>query len=92
MLHLKFKNKASPASKCKFKAISHNQVMFFLFPTSSLIRMILWSKWTEGVCLHDGCGNLEESLLLSDYNADTSKILFVSVKIRAAVKAGRHSA
>lgn len=54
--------------------------------------MILWSKWTEGVCFHDGCGNLEESLFLSDYNADTSKILFVSVKIRAAVKAGRPSA
>lgn len=54
--------------------------------------MILESERRRGVCFHDGCGNMEQSSLLPDYSADTSKILFVSVKIRAAVKAGRPSA
>lgn len=44
------------------------------------------------MCFHDGCGNIEQSSLLPDYSADTGKILFASVKIRAAVKAGRPSA
>lgn len=44
------------------------------------------------MCFHDGCGNIEQSSLFPDYSADTSKILFVSVKIRAAVKTRRPGA
>lgn len=44
------------------------------------------------MCFYDICGNTEQSSLLLDYSADTGKILFASVKIRAAVKAGRPSA
>lgn len=44
------------------------------------------------MCFHDGCGNIEQNSLLPDYSADSSKILFVSVNIRAAIKVGRSSA
>lgn len=65
--------------------------MVFLFHTSSLTTMILGSERGREECFHDGCGNAEQSSLLLDYSADTTRILFVSLKIKAAVKAGRSS-
>lgn len=93
MLHLKLTSKAFT---CQQIQVQNN------FSQSSYVLSVSYiitnnndsgvKKEDGGGCFHDGCGNVEQNSLLPDYSADTSKILFVSVKIRAAIKAGRPSA
>jgi len=87
MLHLKLKNKAFTCQQTQVQS-NFSQSSYVLSVSYIITNNNDSGVKKRGWCFPDGCGNMEQSSLLLDYSADTSKILFVSVKIKAAVKAG----